>query len=74
MDFLFFLGGGGGGGGRRLPAVAEGRGHGHIDHMPWPPELPAPPWPLLSPEHPPRWYCYGAGRAFMEGEVMSVLC
>ncbi len=23
---------------------------------------------------PPRWYCYGAGRAFREGGVMSVLC
>ncbi len=21
------------------------RGHGHEDHLPWPPELPAPPWP-----------------------------
>ncbi len=48
---------------------------------PWPPELPDPPWrysPYPSPAPASRvptptsrWNCYGAGRTFREGEVMS---
>ncbi len=53
---------------------------------PWLPESPDPPWrPPLSlpcscpapgsraPAPPPRWYCYGARRAFREGAI-SVTC
>ncbi len=53
------------GGGKRVPAVGAGRGdrgHGHKDHLPWPPELPAlpcPPEPLATPWPPelpaPPW-------------------
>ncbi len=48
---------------------------------PWTPEAPDPPWPPEAPASasraptiPPRCYCYGAGRAFREGEVMSRIC
>ncbi len=29
---------------------------------------------LQSAHPPPRWYCYGAGLAFLEGELCPVLC
>ncbi len=51
---------------------------------PWLPEPPDPPWMLSqwpcpapasrAPTHPPRCYCYSAGRAFREWEVMSRIC
>ncbi len=41
---------------------------------PWmPPQCPCPPTTSRVPP-PPLWYCYGAGRAFREGEVMSRIC
>ncbi len=90
MDFFW--------GGTKVPTVVAGprdKATATKDHLPWPPELPAPPWPpsvcstleaplcvfiCLScgdcrvPSPPPRWNCYGSGRAFREGGVMSDLC
>ncbi len=79
MDFF--------GGGTKVPAVVAGprdEATATRDHLPWPPELPAPPWPpsVCSALKAPScvFLCVGpvgspeCPSPFREGGVMSDLC